>query len=689
MFHARIILACVLIGEMARATDLHVAPTGTDNNPGTQAAPFATLTRARDAVREMKKTGLPAGGVTVWVHKGTYYLTDSFTLSADDSGTADRPIVYRAVPNEEVRLVGGREIPAKDFGPVTRQEVLDRIVSEARPHVLRVDLKSLGITDYGTFPEAFQEQPAIPELFFDDQRMTLARWPNDDWARIAKVIESGAAPWRNHTSDKLGTFEYEGDRPSRWTRAPAVWLEGYWCFDWRSETIKIKTIDTAKRQITLAHQHGYGLGSGNAAPRRYYAVNLLEELDSPGEYYIDRGTGELFFWPPKPIAQGRVVLSTLKSPVVRLKDTSYVTIRDLVVEVSVETCVQITGGHHNTVAACLVRNAGKDGILCDGGEKHRIVACDVHDTGKVGMQLGGGERKTLSPCGHEALNNHIWKVSRRQRTYAPHIVLYGVGVRAAHNLLHDGPHMAIGSSGNDHVIEFNEIHHVGMECDDCGAFYMGRNPSERGTVLRYNYWHDVGSALTHGSCAIYFDDGDGGQTVHGNVFYRAVGGNFGAVFVHGGHDNIVTNNIFVECKRAVGHAPWPDKLWVEWIRGDLWKQRLLQEVDITRPPYIDRYPELKGFISDPTGRPRVNRAERNLAVTCGDFSKGDWTLKDNIITDADPGFVDMGRLDFRLRDDAEIYRKCPGFEKIPFERIGLYRDELRPMLGPTSRGHGR
>jgi hypothetical protein len=71
-----------------------------------------------------------------------------------------------------------------------------------------------------------------------------------------------------------------------------------------------------------------------------------------------------------------------------------------------------------------------------------------------------------------------------------------------------------------------------METDDCGSFYMGRNPSERGSMLRYNFWHHIGSTRAHGSCAVYFDDGAGGQTVFGNVFYRAAGGSFGAVFSH-------------------------------------------------------------------------------------------------------------------------------------------------------------
>jgi hypothetical protein len=703
MRHAAMLTAIVTVNSAVLAVDLHVASTGSDTNPGTQGAPFATLTRARNAIREMRKGGgLPDGGVTVWIHRGTYYLNDSFTLTAEDGGSPDRPIVYRAVQGQEVRFVGGRELPATSFKPVgavsdlegsrsrsgsgtpptATQAALDRIPAEARSHVLCIDLKALGISDYGEFPVAFQSPPSIPELFYNDQRMTLARWPNAGWATIARVIESGPAPWRNHSSDKAGTFEYEGDRPSRWAKAPAVWLEGYWCFDWRSETIKVKQIDAERRRITHGAQHSYGIGSGNPAPRRYYAVNLLEELDSPGEYIIDRQRGVLYFWPPRPVEGARVVLSTLKSPLIQLKDAGHVTFRDLIFEACEGTCVHVGGGREVRLLGCTVRNAGHDGIRIEGGQRHQVIACDIHDTGTIGLQISGGDRKTLTPCGHEAINNHIYRPSRRQRTYAGHIHIGGVGVQVAHNLMHDAPHMAIGLSGNDHAIEFNEVHHVGMECDDCGAFYMGRNPSERGTVLRYNFWHDVGSTLAHGSCAIYFDDGSGGQTVLGNVFYHAAGGNFGAVFVHGGHDNTVSNNIFVECKRAIGHVPWNDGLWTQWVKDSLWQERLLKEVDITRPPYIDRYPELKEFTTNPTGRTRLNHASRNVAFRCNDFIKGNWEQKDNLITDADPGFINAGVMDFRLRDDSVVLQKVPGFEKIPFDRIGLYRDEFRPELPP-------
>jgi len=265
------------------ATEYHVALNGKDTNAGTRLAPFASLERAKEAVRALREgREVPQGGVTVWLHRGEYLRASTFELDQADSGERDRRIVYRALPGAEVRLVGGRMLPTKAFQPVTAPDALQRLDPAARKQVLCADLRALGITNYGTFPDQFSGAATVPELFFNDRRMTLARWPNEGWAEFSKVIESGPAPWRNHASDKLGTFAYEGERPARWTQAPVPWLQGYWCFDWSSETIRVQAIDTNAHTITLARQHCYGLGSGNLGPRRFYAVNLLEELDQPG-----------------------------------------------------------------------------------------------------------------------------------------------------------------------------------------------------------------------------------------------------------------------------------------------------------------------------------------------------------------------------------------------------------------------
>ncbi len=710
-----VLIAILCVWARPTLADFHVSPKGADTNAGTKRAPFATLERARDAVRSLKQnSGLPAGGVTVWIHKGDYPLTQSFSLTNLDSGEPGRPILYRGMPGEKVRLLGGCVLPAQAFHPVTDAKVLARLAplheprssghesapsvqkenqsrltsaatvqrskekesGLARKKVLWANLGALGITNLGTFPDQFSGAALLPELFFNDERMTLARWPNDGWAGFTNVIESGPAEWRKHASDKLGQFEFDSGRLERWRASPGVWLNGYWCFDWASETIRIGEIDADQHRITLARRHHYGLGRGNPGPRRFYAVNLLEELDKPGEYFIDRTSGTLYFWPPGSLRKGRAILSTLDDPVVSLQEVSHVTLRGLTVMDCVGRGILVNGGRENQILACRLRNTGTDGIVVEGGEKHRVVACEISDNGTAGLRMNGGDRKTLSPCGHEAVNNHIHHVSCRQRTGAGHVHIGGVGIRLANNLIHDGPHQAIWLGGNDHVIEFNEVHHTGMESDDCGAFYMGRNPSERGSILRYNFWHDTGSQRAHGSCAVYFDDGAGGQTVFGNVFCRASGGKFGAVFSHGGHDNVAVNNIFVDCSLAFGSAPWPDKLWKEWLVGEYFQPRLLKDVDITKPPYVDRYPALKGFL-DYSGGPRLNHASNNVVVNCPRVSTGNWATNNNFIAESDPGFMNAKVMNFRLRNDSVIFEKLSGFQPIPLERIGLVRDELR------------
>lgn len=686
----------IALAEVSAAAGvaLYVSPTGRDDwsgkiekpNRAKSDGPFATLTRARDAIRDLKaKAALPKDGITVWVADGTYPQAASLAFTTDDSGTPECPIIYRAAAKAHPRLTGGRELPADAFAPLTTEAVLSRLVPAARGEVLVADLTALGITDLGQFPARYRGAPAVPELFCNDQRMTLARWPNTGWATIAKIIESGSIPRTGDAGATGGVFEYSGDAPGRWKIDQGVWLQGYWCFDWFDETIRIKALDPQSKQITLAEPTVYGVKQGNPSPRRYRALNVLEELDSPGEYYLDRANGKLYFWPPVKLAGARLALSTLNAPVVELKDASHVALRGFVIENGLGDGVAISGGEGNSVLACELRNLRQVGVNVGSGVGHRIVACDIHDTGTGGIILNGGDRKTLTPGRHEAINNHIWRYSMHQLTYANAILCQGVGQLMAHNLIHDAPHQAIGVGGNDHIFEYNVVHHICTETDDCGAYYKGRNPSCRGNIVRYNFWHNIGSPMGHGNAAVYFDDGDGGDFVIGNVFFRCGEpgrGSFGSVFSHGGFDLTADNNIFIECKRPLGSAPWPYQRYMDFLKDPMYRKLLVDEVDITSDLYTKRYPELVGFLEMPAERPRVSQARRNAFVMCAAVSGGNWQVPEgeNWATDQDPGFVDMAKGDFRLRKDAALYRHLPGFQPVPFEQMGLYKDELRPVL---------
>ena len=494
--HSRVVRWLVtglgLVQASLVAATFHVAVDGRDDQPGTARQPFASLERARDAVRARRAAHPDAERVGVTLHGGRYRLARELVLDEHDSGTATQPIVWQAAPGESVVLTGGPDLTAADLKPVTDPQVLARLDPAARLQVREVELATLGVKGLAAFADRFRGAPAMPELFFAGARMTLARWPNEGWATVARIVESGSVPREGEKPDRPGAFEYAGDRPARWSAAAGVWLQGYWCFDWYEETIRVAAIDPAARRITFSQPAQYGVKQGNPSPRRYRALNLLEELDQPGEFQLDPVRGRLFFWPPADPARARVTLSTLDGPLVRLTNASHLTLHGITFEAGLGHGLEVAGGLSNTIAGCTVRNMRQLGVQVRGGRGHRVVDCDVHDTGTGGLWVEGGDRRALIAAGHEVENNHVWQFSRHQFTSAYGLTLGGVGNRAAHNFIHDAPHQAVALPGNDLVFEFNSVSNVVTETDDAGALYKGRNPSCRGNLIRYNLWQAIG-----------------------------------------------------------------------------------------------------------------------------------------------------------------------------------------------------
>ena len=665
------------VPNAARAQSrLFVATNGNDAWSGTRPAPnrrktdgpFATLERARDEIRKLKQADkVPASGVAVELRGGTYFLTQTFVLEKQDSGTERGPIVYRRYRTETVRLVGGKRLSG--FGPVTDPAVLARLAPEAEGHVLQLDLRAEGITDYGPVKGTNTPNTGWPgnglapvELFFDTKPMTLARWPNDEFAIIGEVPD----PKKART-----TFRYDGNRPERWVNEEDVWLQGYWGCDWENSRQTLNRIDLENRTLTIGGSPRCRKG------KRYFALNLLPELDAPGEYYIDRPHGILYFWPPAPLERGESLVSTLPD-LVQMKGTRYVVLDHLTLEVTRGLAVLMRGGAHNLVVGCTIRNTGDSGIRVSWGKEHGVVGCDVYETGKMGIRLEGGNRKKLEPAGHYAENNNLYRYARRRRCQ-PAIFLMGVGSRARHNLIHDAPHQAIYvHDGNEHLIEFNEIHNVAEQTGDVGAYYTYCNWTTRGNVIRYNFFHHIRAPGECGSRVIYLDFGPSGTTIYGNVFYKV---GECAIWIGGGRDNTIKNNVFVDCKRGVQVlAQVAEKKYVYHTAPDGTMMRNLKQVPYTEPPWSTRYPHLANILEDEFKLPKYNLVAHNISVG------GKWTqidkkaaphveVRDNLVGE-DPLFVDAANMNFQLRNDSPAFRRI-GFKRIPFEKIGLYKSTNR------------
>ncbi len=662
-----LITTIILAGSTALAdTTLFVAPGGKDTNPGTQEAPLAGLAGARDRVRQLKREK-PGEPIEVLFAAGTYTLSKAVEFTADDSGSKQAPIVYRAVPGAEVRLTGG--LPVKQWAPVTEPAILDRLPEDSRSDVRVADLKTQGIANYGQLtPHGFSagSQPAEAELFYKDQPMTLARWPNEGFRGVEQCDE----PVR---------VKVDTDRLGRWTSESDPWVFAYWHHDWAELHEPIVGVD-ADAQVLIRSEKikpVYGITKGRA---RWYAYNLLSELDQPGEFYLDRSAGKLYFWPPVPDAEA--VLSQADG-IIRAQDLSYVTFRGFTVEACRATAISLHDGTDCHVVGCTIRNMGHQAVSVSGGTKQEVFGCDVYYCGEGGISLSGGDRPTLTPAGHNAENNHVHHYSRRARTYKTAVSVDGVGNRIAHNLVHDGPHMALSAGGNDHIVELNEIHNVVYESGDAGAYYVGRDWTQRGNILRHNFWHDIVGGTGYGGMTIYLDDQHCGHTIYGNVFERCSQ----AVFIGGGDDNIVTNNVFRECRRAA-HI---DNRGMGWQKAatddpnDTLRTRL-RAMPIDSELWKQRYPTLAGILDDEPNIPKRNVFARNISAggTWNHIHEGTQqyqTVEDNLVFDDNPDWVqllkdDSGQLVRIEFKDLTAVEKI-GFQPIPVEKIGVYADERR------------
>jgi len=670
-----------------RHTEFYVATYGSDLEDGTEKRPFATLQRARDAIRKLKHADALIGPVTVRIRGGTYPHTETFALCKEDSGTAASPITYRAYDDEDVRLVGGRRIEASWFTPVKDAAILDRLPNDVRGKVLQADLKSHGITDYG---ELHGLGGGIV-LFLDGKRLPVARWPNEGWALGRRGQPAGRDDAGELKVDDPGTgcktlvFRFDGEPPNRWRDLQRVWLTGYFWEEYFVHSWRAEEIDFDKRVITFGHglpEHVKGDW------RRFCATNAMEELDRPGEWFLDRDEGVLYLLPPDGFGETPLTASMMTSTMISLTDVSHVTIRGLTLEATRGLAVSIGGGTHCRIVGCTIRHA-KYAVTLGGGTNHGVVGCDIYDLGAMGIRATGGDRKTLTPAGHEIVNNHIHHYSRVHKNWQPGVKVQGVGIRVAHNDIHDAPQYAISYEGNDHRFEFNNLHHLCQEQSDVGVIGCGTNWTYRGNVIRHNFIHHIPKRPYPGVCGVYLDNCASSAEVVGNVFYKMIK----PVMIGGGRDNIVVNNVFVECEVPVCMDNRGLRWRTRWGHfrpgGPMYKP--LKELQHDKPPWSTKYPKLARILEEYPQAPLGNVVKRNVSVRSGwrdpeaecrktfksHIDRRYVTLADNYVTDEDPGFLDAANMDFRLRDDAIVYKKIPGFAKIPFDRIGLYEDACR------------
>ena len=677
---------------------VYVSVEGSNSNTGTRKSPFATIKRAQEEVIRVKEKGMPAGGIVVYLRAGRYFIEDSIVFGREDSGSEDSPVVYRNYPGEEVRIIGGKEIA--NFKPLTEPDTLRRLPEEARDKVWTADIREAGISKYGELvTRGFRRpRPGALELICNGKVMKLARWPNREWTRVAGITEVDGVTRK--TEYQVGKFIYSGTRPERWKEEKDMWVKGYLGVNqpFALTHMKIGYIDTKKKVInllpdTLPEACPWWGKAPVAKNHPYFVYNLLSEIDMPGEWYLDRETGRLYFYPPGDISNCEAIVTTLDDNIISFRDASEVILYGLILEGTWRHGIEIKGGKRNLVAGCVIRNTGQWAVKITSGWEHGVIGCDMHDMGEGGVFLDGGDRKKLIPARHTVDNNHIYGFNRFCGGPRQAIKIEGVGQRISHNVIHDSPHQGIRFNANDHIIEYNEIHDLPHEAREIGAIYTYGEPwylMNRGSVVRNNLIHHISYRsspnLTHGLNGIHVDAMNAGLVFTKNIFYRVPTG-ISSTFP----GNYLTNNIFVDVEnRGIGQG---DRSNIFCNERDInggpnirMMNRLaarLKSVNYKQPPWNYRYPPLVGMMevmpsrwgsiqgsiiehNINTGGPFIS-FNRNARATTryGNNWDGQRLL-----------FAGKENMDFSIRPGSPVFG-LTGCEPVKMEGIGVYMDELR------------
>lgn len=632
----------------------YVSPKGDDANPGTEAAPFRTLEKAKESVGlYLEKTEDKT--IVVNIKGGKYYLEKPVVFSARDSGAENAPVIYKAAEGEKPVFTGSREL--NNWQVLDNDEKLRLLPPEVHGKVYVTDLKQAGIDNYGDPTDIGKR----PELFCNGQLQTLARWPNEGFVKAG--LAKGKTPIQSHgiAGTKEGIFEYVGTRQARWAKEKDARLGGYWFWDWSDGFQEVEKINFGTHTIYLKEPYNH---YGYKDSLRYFGLNLFCEIDQPGEWYLDRQEGLLYWCPPEGVNpnKAKTTLPVFNAPyMIEVKDCSNITFQGLSFCEGRGSAILVSEGRNCLISDCRIERFGEDAVHIEGGSGHGVSGGYLSTFGCSGIRVIGGDRKSLTPAKHFVENTVVKNFSLFKRTYQPAVYAEGCGIRISNNRFMNSSSSAMRLEGNDITVEYNEINHVVRESDDQGGLDMWYNPSYRGIMVRYNRWSDIKGGTKHGAAGVRLDDMISGVTIFGNIFERCGALNFGGVQIHGGKDNVVENNLFYDCLAAVSFSPWSEAYWLEHFNSSAIQKKIFEEVDINSELYQNRYPKLKTLNQGLN----VNIVKNNLLVDCENSflrEKGVNILENN------PSIESEGKAleNFCKTDLLKKY----GLQPIPLEKMG-------------------
>lgn len=558
--------------EIAKsANKIYVSVDGDDLNPGTIEKPVKTVSAAFELAR---KQGMKKGGLTIYLREGTYSSTSGFDFNTGINGTQKHPTFISAYPGEEVVLTTAVSVKGSQMKVADDAVANKKLSDTVKGKVYSVNLKELGYTDFGTFSTSIR-----PTLYVDGVQYQIARWPNAENTGMVKyngadgeygVIESGdvtivAGRTGGYTGDRGIGFEFvmSSSRPLKWENTGNIWMYGYWYEEWEKIHVTVKDFDPEKNSVETVQSCRYG--TLYQTHNSYYFYNVLEELDSPGEWFVDDKTGMLYVYPSTDIENSEVKMTT-----------------------TVEDGITIVGGQDVVFNRITIDTAGKYGYNIVNGRRIILQNSEVKNTANYAINTQGyscgilnckvqGNTYISSPYSNRE-ENAGYKSWIPTRNFVQNSIIQGTlqtswGFQniVSHNVITgSSTHALYAHREFECIYEYNEIVGGPNVNLDAGLIYVGCTAIHRNNHFRYNYLNKATQNIRGNSYGIYFDDMSSYNFAYGNILREC------RVNMHGGSNNVAYNNIVVDNSSSTNSIANSDNYQ---ITADRWAGMIISDTD--------------------------------------------------------------------------------------------------------------
>lgn len=648
--------------------DIYVSTKGDDSSDGSFEHPIKTFEKAKEMVRELKKTATEE--IKVAFMAGNYgRLEISFT--DEDSGTEDVPITYCKYGDGDVMFVNGAVIEEDEFAPLDGSENVS-LPAKAKNNIYKIKLADkIDVKDINASSSLFSKTSACCE----------ARYPNKSSNGIDNFIQMlGKIDDRT-----IKLISGVGKKFESYSKVSEIKLNGYLAYEWGGETdLPVASYNKESCSVTFAKDTRWGIGDGSGSwgnESNFYFSNIPEELDCDGEYYLDRENGYLYVYNPQSTYYFAVYGTFAEV------NASYLTFRGFDFYASNARGI-ILNGHHNTFDLCSM-TGGTDMLMRLRGHDQLIENSEFSVMNSLGMYVSGGDHRTMESCRNLITNCSFHDFGLVDRSYAGAIQLAGfedggcTGLTVSHCEIYNAPHLAISYGGGmNNIFEYNYIHDVCQYTTDMGAFYSGRSFLYGGCTIRYNVIANIGLANQE-PAGVYLDDGLSSQFVYGNLFFNCGNG----VRMGGGRDNYICDNIVIETtdKKRDSYQIW-NKYYDMVLEGESFSSLPAKpdEFFTTDPLWVEKFPHLASLeyddiynlenINAPTTAGYctvVNNYSigNNLSNEVGEAVKKFGTVENNLMfkRDENPFFADPTHGDYTITD-ASYFTNAP----IDIKNAGRY-----------------